>query len=85
MRVVVILSVIAGFAGLPIASAFLASPANGIWASLCSGQPPIWIDFGSGENDKPPQPIHSKACHAVCCKRDDTPTEGHGTGDNVPD
>jgi hypothetical protein len=41
---------------------------QGLWVQLCSGS---FIQLDLGENDTPPMPSHNKACHAVCCQKND--------------
>jgi len=62
----------AGFGLTPIANAWVAAKSNesAIWVTLCTSGLSLKLDIGQ-ENDTPLPPAHTKACHAVCCKRGD--------------
>jgi hypothetical protein len=53
---------------------------GGLWVQTCTGN---WVslDLGS-EGDAPGAPTmpHAKACHAVCCTRDDMGDDGEDAG-----
>ncbi|WP_371395704.1 hypothetical protein [Fretibacter rubidus] len=56
-------------AAVPLLAA--TQPENGIWVSLCATNQKVFIDLGGEGDDTPPMPPHAKACHAICCQRDD--------------
>ena len=42
---------------------------SGLWAEVCGSSQNKWISLGP-ENETPQPPVHTKACHAVCCTRE---------------
>jgi len=62
----------ASFGVTPMANAWMAAKSNesAIWVTLCTSGRTIKLDLGQ-DNETPLPPTHNKACHAICCKRDD--------------
>ncbi|WP_409432634.1 hypothetical protein ACJ3XI_10545 [Litorimonas sp. RW-G-Af-16] len=71
MQNLIVSAIVLGMTAAPFSSGFQTSSTQGFWAPICGSGSPVWIDLSSKDSERENTPLHSKACHAICCKRED--------------